>query len=377
MNQNFIEISKSENMINTLAISAIIIGISLVLCNYYKSYELYGSLPPTQYLWKAGVPKSQYFNVLNSNDSKWTPPNMVGFNDLISKTEYNESRDNDYGENYRPGDWNKDGYVASLINQYPNTTSGSVNGLINEGYTNTNINNVLGSINSYEGDTPGSATRLFDPDNFDFKISSEGYVDRDINTVLGNVTSYEENSPGVATRLSDTINFDSQIGSEGYIPSMASSWRKQINRLMSMEDQNYNMSERFVPNFSKGTADQRSNIYYAERGKEEDYLAVINKSYGQQLNKLMSLEDQNYYLGIDGIPKEISIITPVRKLSKKIITPISKVTNVKNGAKIVAPTKKLISNEKLSNIKLPNSLTSDRKKMTTEEGKTTFESMIN
>ena len=169
-------------MINTLAISAIIIGISLVLCNYYNlsdGYETYGSLSPTQYLWKSGVPKSKYFNVLNSNDSKWTPPNMVGFNDLITKTEYNESKDNDYGENYRPGDWNKDGYVASLIKQYPNTTSGSVNGLINEGYTNTNINNVLGSINSYEGDTPGSATRLFD-----FKKYSEGYVDRDKNNVL-------------------------------------------------------------------------------------------------------------------------------------------------------------------------------------------------
>ena len=61
--------------------------------------------------------------------------------------------------------------------------------------------------------------------------------------------------------------------------------RKQLNRLMKMEDQNYRLGEGFDPNFNNGAKEQRYKMWWAEGGnKERPYLANLKKSYNRQLS---------------------------------------------------------------------------------------------
>ena len=147
-------------MTSTLLISISIIVISLLVCcnahNIFEksignrateNYVPLGASTPNQYLWKGGIPYSANtvgkieYNVLDRDGSMWISPNMLNFSKTIGKVEYDENQDNDYGENYRPGDWNTDGYVASLIQQNPNKPSASVFG--SENFTDINVNKVL------------------------------------------------------------------------------------------------------------------------------------------------------------------------------------------------------------------------------------------
>ena len=108
-------------MTSTLLISISIIVISLLVCCNITTTENYvplGARTPIQYLWKGGIPSSANtvgkieYNALDRDGSIWISPNMLNFSKKINNIEYDENQDNDYGENYRPGDWNTDGYVA-------------------------------------------------------------------------------------------------------------------------------------------------------------------------------------------------------------------------------------------------------------------------
>jgi len=302
---------REMNMINTLILSAVIIGISIILCNYYQLSEnlsSYGGLAPTQYLWRGGIPaansgKNIEFNVMNPDGIEWNSPNMVGFDSMIGNIESSENANNNYGENYAPGDGNTDGYIAYLAGRYPNKPSGS------ENFEDRNVNNVLNSMSTYEENAAGQATRFYDSSKNSFR-------------------------------------------NKRFLPEYL---------------------ENFIPSFSKGAAVQRSNIYFAEsNNREEKYLSDIHRGYIEQLDRLMNRENQNHYLSNTDAKwsKEESIITPMRQPPLVLTPQISKILNTNSSAK-ASKQSNVESNGKpaIKNIGVPNSLTTDRDKTTMESMK--------
>ena len=88
---------------------------------------------------------------------------------------------------------------------------------------------------------------------------------------------------------------------EKFIPGFAAQTGKSFNKLMNLEDQDYWLGEQWFP-----------RAYYTNPFYMQQWAAQFNKppekiiegfvpgmasSYGQQLDKLMDLEDQDYFLG--------------------------------------------------------------------------------
>jgi len=89
----------------------------------------------------------------------------------------------------------------------------------------------------------------------------------------------------------------------------------------------------------------RSNLYNAEN-RPDGYIPDVRESYKRQLNNLMDMEDQNYYLGESGVRlfKDDSVETPISTRAVPV------------GAAE-------------SYVNIPSSLTSDRDKLVNEYGK--------
>ncbi len=331
----------SNDMLTSLLIAVVIVLAAMIICRMrkpegYSTGAIWSGLPQTTQRLTGNpifdtnpIPN----NILNPESSIWSSPNMINFKSAIGRIQSEEKRRPKYfaneelftgglTEGYRPGDWNVNGYTAmQMMNNLKKKPT--------ESFAEApSVNVFLGQTRGLEDEPRRDPTRLAD-------IPVEGYLPgyaAETQTDLGQLAGLEDERyyisenfvPGYSNPYSPSFVRDEEnfsvsanlagkrkiegIGScrsrlrqpERFIPGFAAQTGQSFNKLMNLEDSNYYLGEQwFPPAYYSNPLYMRQ--YAAQFNKKpeiiEGFIPAMAASYGQQLNKLMNEEDQNSYVG--------------------------------------------------------------------------------